>query len=192
MISAFVLPRMSNFLTRTKIEAERIGKSMIRPLLALDRLSFLEPEEKVGYRYGQDGAELELMDYLEFIARVTSHMPDKGQVMVRYYGLYANVHRGKVRKSGVSPLMLRMSEEEFKPVPSKGWAAMIRKVYEVDPTVCPKCGGTMKVAAFITDYAVVDRIIDHLMLMFEVEKPPPSHVIEQVALMAAEEPAGYF
>ena len=25
-----------------------------------------------------------------FIARVTSHIPDKGQVMVRYYGLYAN------------------------------------------------------------------------------------------------------
>ena len=24
--------------------------------------------------------------------RVTSHIPDKGQVMVRYYGLYANAH----------------------------------------------------------------------------------------------------
>ena len=31
--------------------------------------------------------EVEAMDYLEFIARVTSHIPDKGQVMVRYYGL---------------------------------------------------------------------------------------------------------
>jgi len=29
------------------------------------------------------------MDYLEFIARVTSHIPDKGQVMIRYYGLYS-------------------------------------------------------------------------------------------------------
>jgi hypothetical protein len=27
-----------------------------------------------------------------FIARVTSHIPDKGQVMLRYYGLYANAH----------------------------------------------------------------------------------------------------
>ena len=27
-----------------------------------------------------------------FIARVTSHIPDKGQVMFRYYGLYANAH----------------------------------------------------------------------------------------------------
>jgi hypothetical protein len=68
------------------------------------------------------------MDYLEFVARVTSHIPDKGQVMVRYYSLYANAHRGKVRKAAVSPLTLRMSEEELKPVPSKGWAALIRKV----------------------------------------------------------------
>jgi len=43
------------------------------------------------------------MDYLEFIARVTSHIPDKGQVMVRYYGLYSNAHRGKIRKNMASP-----------------------------------------------------------------------------------------
>jgi hypothetical protein len=30
-----------------------------------------------------DDLDLETMDYLEFIARVTSHIPDKGQVMVR-------------------------------------------------------------------------------------------------------------
>ena len=50
---------------------------------------------------------------------------------------------------------------------------MIRKVYDVDPMVFPKCGGTMKVVAFITDSQTVDRIIDHLKLQFVVEKPPP-------------------
>ena len=44
-------------------------------------------------RYGKEARELERMDYLEFIARVTSHIPDKGQVTVRYYGLYANAHQ---------------------------------------------------------------------------------------------------
>ncbi len=52
------------------------------------------------------GDELERMDYLEFIARVTPHIPDKGQVMVRYYGLYANAHRGKVRKASRVPIAL--------------------------------------------------------------------------------------
>jgi hypothetical protein len=63
---------------------------MVRPIMALDRLLFLEREGKVGDRWGRQATELETMDYLEFIARVTSHIPDKGQVMVRYYGLYAN------------------------------------------------------------------------------------------------------
>jgi hypothetical protein len=38
---------------KTKPEAERVGKHMIRPVLALERLSFLEPEAKISYRYGQ-------------------------------------------------------------------------------------------------------------------------------------------
>jgi hypothetical protein len=53
----------------------------------------------VCYRYGEGAEEVERMDYLELIARVTSHIPDKGQVTIRYFGLYANAHRGKVRKS---------------------------------------------------------------------------------------------
>ena len=125
---------------RTKLEAERVGKYMVRPILALDRLLFLDREGKVGYRWGRQATELESMDYLELIARVTSHIPDKGQVMVRYYGLYANAHRGKVGKADRVPVALGMIEEEPPRVPSKGWAEMIRKVYEVDPMICPRCG----------------------------------------------------
>ncbi len=69
---------------------------------------------------------------------------------------------------------------------------MIRKVYEVDPMVCPQCGGQMKVIAFLTDYAVVDRIIDHLKLPFRAERPPPPQSVYQELLMAAESSAEYF
>jgi hypothetical protein len=143
---------------KTKSEAERVGKYMIRPLLSLERLSLDERSGRVGYRYGKEDKETERMDYLEFIARVTSHIPDKGQVTVRYYGLYADAHRGKVNKTHQA-FPLQMVDQELRPIPSKGWAEMIRKVYEVDPMVCPQCGGQMKVIAFLTDYAVVDRII---------------------------------
>jgi len=37
-------------------------------VLALERLTFLEPEGKVGYRSGEKGSAPETMDYLEFIA----------------------------------------------------------------------------------------------------------------------------
>jgi hypothetical protein len=45
---------------------------MIRPLLSLEHLSFAEREGQVCYRYGKDTLDEETMDYLEFIARVTS------------------------------------------------------------------------------------------------------------------------
>ena len=39
---------------------------------------------------------------------------------------------------------------------------MIKRVYEVDPLVCPDCGGEMKIIAFIIDLRVVDQILRHL------------------------------
>ena len=99
---------------KTKTEAERVGKYMIRPLLSLKRLSFSEKEGQVCYGYGKEPEEVERMDYLEFIARFTSHIPDKGQVTVRYFGLYANAHRGKVRKASLGLFPIRMVEEELR------------------------------------------------------------------------------
>jgi len=32
-------------------------------------------------------------------------------------------------------------EEELPHLLSRGWAEMIRKVYEVEPMICPRCGG---------------------------------------------------
>jgi hypothetical protein len=49
----------------------------------------------------------------------------------------------------------------------------------------------MTVVAFLTEPAVVDRIIRHLGLTFAAEKPPPAPVFEQVALMAAEDSGEY-
>ena len=44
----------------------------------------------------------------------------------------------------------------------------------------------MKIIAFLPDYAVGDRIIDHLKLSFMAERPPPPQIAYQEILMAAE------
>ena len=177
---------------QTKSEAERIGKYIIRPVLSLKRLFFDETGGKIRYQYSRHDSQEEQMDYLDFIARVTSHIPDKGQVMIRYYGLYSNAHRGKMRKASCDPLYPLITDDGPTYVPSKGWAEMIRKVYEVDPLCCPSCGGQMKIISFIDDHKVIDRIIRHLELTFEAERPPPPHVVQQDLLMAAEESGEYF
>lgn len=176
----------------TKKEAERVGKYMIRPLLSLKRLSFSEQQGLLSYHYGKEAEELDQMDYLEFIARVTSHIPDKGQVMVRYFGLYANAHRGKMHKREQAQHKLIIVEEECHRIPRRGWAEMIRKVYETDPLQCPECQGQMRIIAFLTDYPVVDRILNHLKLTFVADKPPPPRIVFQEVLMAAEASGEYF
>jgi hypothetical protein len=111
--------------------------------------------------------------------------------MVRYYGLYSNAHRGKMRKAGADPLYPPIIEDDPTYVPSKGWADMIRKVYEVDPLLCPSCGGRMRILSFIEEPKTIDRIIRHLELTFEAERPPPPRVVQQDLLMAAEESGKY-
>ena len=65
---------------------------------------------------------------------------------------------------------------------------MIKKVYEIDPLICPKCGGQMRIVSFIKDHKVIDKIIDHLKLTFKAERPPPPQA--QLS-MAAEERSEY-
>jgi hypothetical protein len=62
--------------------------------------------------------------------------------------------------------------DKLQRIPSRGWAEMIRKVYEVDSMLCPQCGGTMKVIAFLSDFSVADQIINHLKLRLVPERPP--------------------
>ena len=39
---------------------------------------------------------------------------------------------------------------------------MIRRVYEVDPLVCSKCGSEMRIVSVIPEHKVVTRILGHL------------------------------
>jgi len=60
----------------------------------------------------------------------------------------------------------------------------------VDPLICPKCGGQMRIISFIEDHKVIDKIIDHLKLTFIAQRPPPSQAQPQL-IMAAEERMEY-
>ena len=111
---------------------------------------------------------------------LTSHsprasVPELRRHLVRYYGAYSNVSRGKRR---------RQDECDIGAVPPDGrhvpsaaaardhspdaralrrrWAQLIKRVYEVDPLLCPSRGGEMRIIAFIIDHKAVDAILRHL------------------------------
>ena len=84
-------------------------------------------------------AGTETADPLEFLARVLVHIPDKGHVTTRYYDWYANRPRG-----------------------TRGKAALLQRILEVEPLACPTCHGAMRIVAFITQASVIDQILTHL------------------------------
>ncbi len=45
---------------------------------------------------------------------------------------------------------------------ARSWARLIARIYEVDPLGCRRCGGSMQLIGFITERAVIVRILDHL------------------------------
>jgi len=93
-------------------------------------------------------------------------------------------------QQAANPLLMTEQKEPF--VPSKGWAEIIRKVYEVDPLFCPSCGSQMRVIAFIEEPKVIDKIIRHLKLSFITERPPPPQIGRHELFMAAEDREEYF
>jgi len=108
----------------------------------------------------------ETTDALEFLARLTSHIPDKGQVLQRYYGFYSSRQRAKRRKANGDavgePLEMVDPEPEALRKAKRRWANLLRCIFEVDPLMCPRCGQEMRIVAFITEPKVIDRILEHL------------------------------
>jgi len=49
------------------------------------------------------------------------------------------------------------------------WALLLARIYEVLPLLCPRCGGEMRIIAFITEAAVIRAIPGHL---GQPEQPP--------------------
>jgi hypothetical protein len=82
-------------------------------------------------------------------------------------------------------------EEEPASAASLRSARLIRKVYEVDPLVCPDCRGPMRVVSIITEDDVIYRILAHLGLL-EPEPPPhpPPRDLERAFAEVASE--GFF
>jgi hypothetical protein len=120
-----------------------------------------------------------LLDPLEWLARMSDHIPDPGQHRTILYGQYANRARGTARRDTA-----QMPEASTEPRRrcSPTWARLIAKIYQTDPLVCTRCGRKMQMIAFLTDQLSIRNILDHLGLSTPPQdKPPPAREILHVA-----------
>jgi len=157
---------------------ERLARYVMRPPISLERMEWdgagqVRYRPKAGHDSGtrHRGDAAEAIDAAELLARVIMHIPEPRRHLVRYYGWYSNASRGKRKRQRLTDGAPRAAagcargEEDRSPdvrALRRRWAEMIKRVYEVDPLVCPRCHGEMRIVAFITDPRVVDKILRHL------------------------------
>jgi len=134
--------------------------------VALERLTYDRAAKVVTYRSDKSEgptAGTETADPLEFLARVLTHIPNKGQVPTRYYGWYANRPRGMRRRAAPAPadapVPMVVAPKLAPTEATRRWAALLRQIFEVDPLACPHCAGPMRIVACITQAAVIDQIL---------------------------------
>jgi len=105
---------------------------------------------------------------------------------VRYYGWYSNRQRGDRDKRAQKQEeiadslskaveLIELTDDKPRKIPSPSWRECIKKVWEVDPLICTKCGGEMRIISFIDEAQVIRRILEHLGLWSDKPrgKPPP-------------------
>lgn len=117
-----------------------IGRYLGRPVIATSRIDSYDGDF-VTFHYNRHEDEklvIETIPVLDFMPRLTQHIPEKHFKMIRYYGIYA-----RHRKSDQS-LHRAISREKHKIFLSfNRWRESILLSFGYDPLKCPSCGTTM-------------------------------------------------
>lgn len=118
------------------------------------------------------------LDPLDWVHALCQQIPDRGQHLTRFYGAYANRIRKTIVKHQVPQSTPAVTTHPGSKSPSAErnasracWARLLRKVFEVDPLICRRCGAEMKVIAVLTEPKVVDKILRHL--QEKADRAPP-------------------
>ena len=144
-------------------DLERLAQYIIRNPFAVEKMQLsapnrANPEGSVFYRSGLNPKiqrNFEIFTPCDFIAAITQHIPDKSFQLVRYYGWYSNKMRGQRDKraaeearAAAQPVeIIDVSEHKPRRIPSAKWRELIKKVWEADPLLCPKCHKEMRIVA---------------------------------------------
>jgi hypothetical protein len=152
---------------------ENLARYIIRASFSQERMQYLEQEGTVVYT-GKDRTTNKVFPAMEWLAAMCSHIPNRGEQMVRYYGFYSNVARGKRKEAGTDDTVPCILEPQGNEKAYRiSWARLIQKIYEVDPLICQKCQGKMRVISAIDDRQVIRAILEHLGLWLVRSRPPP-------------------
>ena len=151
---------------------ERLLRYCARPAFAQERLRQIDAEHLVyeSPKPGPGGRVSQILTPLELMDRLAALIPPPRRHRHRYYGVLApnSPLRPAVTALSVVPKPPPAAADavaEESPVSRAArvvWSMLLARIYEVFPLTCPKCGGEMRIIAFIDDPTEVKKILTHL------------------------------
>jgi len=150
-----------------KDKIERLCRYITRPAVSLKRLRLSETgkviyELKNPYKNGTTHVVFEPLD---FIARLAALVPRPWVNLTRFHGVFAP--NSKYRKAVTGYDKSSVDESSDKTTNSDqryrmSWAERLKRVFNIDITICQHCQGNVRIIACIKDKSVIDKILSHL------------------------------
>ena len=163
---------------------ERLCRYVTRPAIFLDRLT-VRVDGKIQYELKnpfRNGTTHILYSPLDFLSKLAALVPSPRHNLVRYHGIFASNARmrklivpTKRKKTNSKAYQnerksIAKSESADELIAPLTWAQRLKRVFNIDISVCPLCGGTTRVIADIIDTDIIQKILDHI----EAQPPPLS------------------
>jgi hypothetical protein len=177
-----------------RVRLERLARYAARPAVSTERLSEL-PDGRLLYRLKRrwrNGTTEVVFDRSDFIAKLAALVPAPRAHLRTYHGILAPAAKWRPwvvpstqtelgagahgsdpsELTRLTPNQLRMTESA--PAPRRknySWSALLKRIFDIDISLCERCGGPVRVVAAIQEPETVAKILDHLGLP---SRPPPT------------------
>jgi hypothetical protein len=130
---------------------------------------------------------------VELLEKLAALTPRPRINLILYHGVLAPHARWRARAVayGMSPAPLTPDlwddASDDAPQPTKprhwAWANLMRRAFDVDVLVCPRCGGRLRLLCAIEDPVAIRAILDSLAASAEpVDRAPPPTTLEPATI----------
>ena len=147
---------------RDRKRLEHLGRYLLRAPIAQERLELRE-DGRVVVRFKRpwrDGTRAVVMSPLDLVARLCALVPPPRSHLVRYHGVlasHASLRAELVpRREPPVPVQQTLRFEDGQPFEPPAprrlpWQSLLRRVFGADLSLCPTCGGPLRIREIVTD-----------------------------------------
>jgi hypothetical protein len=157
---------------------EKLIRYCARPCFASENLRMNGPW--VIYRLSKPtykGQRFVQLDPLEFLDRIAAFIPYPRKHRRHYHGVFAPnapIRKRVITYAAGSSTSIHQTVGKTKRA-SHDRAQLIKRIYEVDPLLCSKCGKKIKIIGFVTHQTEINRILRRIGRLFELHEFDPAY-----------------